>query len=103
MSAWPFAALAGVLLAAALVELAALGRPARAPRPRRAALARGLAPLGRRLRRRAPALLAARIDAAGVRRGVGEVMALKAAAASSTPATAANGHALIARPPARAV
>ena len=80
MSAWPFAAVAGALLAAALVELAALGRPARAPHPRRAALARGLAPLGRRLRRRAPAVLAARIDAAGVRMGVGEVMALKAAA-----------------------
>jgi tight adherence protein C len=43
-------------------------------------VARGLAPLGRRLRRRAPAALAARIDAAGVRMGVGEVMALKAAA-----------------------
>src|SRR3954452_21153177 len=77
---WPLAALAGVLLAAGLVELAAAGRPARAPHPRREPLTRGLAPLGRRLRRRAPAALAARIDAAGVRLGVGEVMALKAAA-----------------------
>ena len=80
MTVWPLAGLAGVLLAAGLVELAAAGRSARGPHPRREALARGLGPLGRRLRRRAPAALAARIDAAGVRMGVGEVMALKAAA-----------------------
>src|SRR3954452_11159738 len=77
---WPLAALAGVLLAAGLVELAAAGRPARAPHPRCEPLTRGLAPLRRRLRPRAPSPPPARIDAAGVRLGVGEVMALKAAA-----------------------
>jgi tight adherence protein C len=68
-----------VLLAAGIVELATAGRGARARRrPSRAPAALG--PLGRRLVGRAPAALAARIDAAGVRMGVGEVMALKAAA-----------------------
>jgi tight adherence protein C len=79
MSAWPIAALAGALLAAGLVELGASSRHA-TRRPRRPrALAAVMAVLGRRLGRRAPASLAARIDAAGVWVGVGEVMAVKAA------------------------
>ena len=78
------AALAGVLAAAAIVELAGLRRPG--PRGRRAAAAARLvrrlpAPLARAARRGAPAGLAARVDAAGLRAEVGEVMAVKAGAA----------------------
>jgi tight adherence protein C len=78
MTAWPLAALAGVVLAVALVELAAAARPTGPRRSTRSL--RVLAPLTRRLGSRAPAALAVRIEAAGVRAGAGEVMALKAAA-----------------------
>ena len=68
------AAVAGACLAGALVELGAAG----IPRPRRG--------LGRRLLRRAPRPvaprgLAARVEAAGVGLGAGDVMAAKLAAA----------------------
>jgi tight adherence protein C len=76
-----------VLFAAGLVEFAAASWN-RAPTRRRDGLLHAIGPLGRRLRRRAPATLAARIDAAGVRIGVGEAMALKAGA---VPAAALVG------------
>ena len=72
------AALAGVLAAAAIVELAATRRPRAGGTVRRT---RGLpAPVLRAARRGAPAGLAARMDAAGLRAGVGELMAFKAGA-----------------------
>jgi tight adherence protein C len=81
MTAWPLAWTAGVLLAAGLVELAAARSvPRRRRRPRWHGAARALGPLGRRLGRRAPAAVAERIDAAGVRMDVAELMALKAGA-----------------------
>jgi tight adherence protein C len=70
------AALAGVLAAAGIVELAAARRPGR--RPKRIAI--GARALARRLgaaRPNAPGGLAAQVDAAGVSAGVGEVMAAK--------------------------
>jgi tight adherence protein C len=73
------AALAGMLAAGAIVELAATAAPRRTAVRRRAA-GRLPAPLVRAARRRAPAGLAVRIEAAGVRAGSGEVMAVKAAA-----------------------
>jgi tight adherence protein C len=80
IGSWPLAGLAGVLLAAGIVELAAAGRAARARRRRSPRVAAALQALGRGLGGHAPAALAARIEAAGVGLGVGEVMALKAAA-----------------------
>jgi tight adherence protein C len=78
--AWILAAIAGALAAGGIVELAAARRPARRAK-RVGGLARSLA---RRLgagRRSAPGGLGARVDAAGVNAGVGEVMAAKLGAA----------------------
>jgi len=80
VSAWPLAGLAGVLLAAGLVDLAASRRHARGRHRRLRALTTLAAPLGRRLGGRAPAALAVRIDAAGMSWGTGEAMAVKAGA-----------------------
>lgn len=78
--AWPLAAVAGVLVAAAIVELAdgALAAPTRRGR-RRPFAQRALATLTRGARRTAPAGLGARVDAAGLDVGAGEVMAVKVA------------------------
>lgn len=74
------AAFAGALAAAAIVELAAIRRPTLRGR-RIAASARAVVRrLGAR-RRSAPGGLAARVDAAGLNAGVGEVMTAKVGAA----------------------
>jgi tight adherence protein C len=78
--AWILAAVAGVLAAGGIVELAGARRPGR--RSKRIAIV-GSAVM-RRLgaaKRNAPGGLAARVDAAGVGAGVGEVMAAKLGAA----------------------
>jgi len=74
------AALAGALAAVAIVELATARRTARRPKP----IARAARALARRLgaaRGDTPGGLGARIDAAGLDAGVGEVMAAKLGAA----------------------
>ena len=74
------ALLAGVLGAGGIVELAAGMRGARTRRRR--IVRRGAGALARRVgRRAAPGGLAARVDAAGLRAGAGEVMAAKLGAA----------------------
>jgi len=70
------AALAGFLAASGIVELAAARRPARTSK-RLTAVARAFARLFGAARRRAPGHLAARLDAAGIDGGTGEVMAAK--------------------------
>jgi len=74
------AALAGALVAAGIVELAAVRRPARLP-GRCGRAARALAGRLGAGRRAVPRGLAARIDAAGVKAGAAEVMVVKLAAA----------------------
>jgi tight adherence protein C len=77
--AWILAALAGVVAAGGIVELAGVRRSRRRRKwalPLRA-LARGIGSA----RRTAPGGLAARVDAAGIGSGVGEVMAVKLGAA----------------------
>ncbi len=74
--AWILAAIAGVLAAAGIVELASARRPAVRPRW----IARYARVVARRLGaagRSAPGGLAARVDAAGVDAGAGELMAAK--------------------------
>jgi tight adherence protein C len=78
--AWILAALAGALAAGGIVELAAARRPGRRSR-RIAAVGRALVRRLGAARRNAPGGLAARVDAAGVGAGVGEVMAAKLGAA----------------------
>ena len=78
------AAAAGACLAAAIVEYAATARPRRR---RRGLLRRVLARLPRP---GAPGGLAARVDASGVRLGVGEVMAAKVAGAAAGGALVAT-------------
>src|SRR5688500_10097342 len=79
--AWILAALAGALAAGGIVELAAVSRrPGRRAR-RIAALARALVRRLGAARSSAPRGLAARVDAAGIDTGVGEVMAVKLGAA----------------------
>ena len=70
--AWILAALAGALAAGGIVELAAARRQKRIARGARALVRR----LGAR-RRDAPGGLAARVEAAGVNAGAGEIMAAK--------------------------
>jgi tight adherence protein C len=102
------AALAGVIAAAAIVELAASRRGARR---RGEALARGARTVARRLGapRRSPGGLAARVAAAGLRVDTGEVMLAKLAAAPAAalavltlvpPAPGRLGVALLAAVPA---
>jgi tight adherence protein C len=74
------AALAGVVAAGGFVDLAAARRPGRRPR-RIASVARALARRLGAARRDAPGGLAARVDAAGVEAGVGELTAAKLGAA----------------------
>jgi tight adherence protein C len=82
MRAWVLAALAGASAAGGIVELAAAGLPAR--RPKR--LVRAARTLARRFyagrRSDVPSGLVARIEAAGVKAGVAEVMLAKLAAAT---------------------
>jgi len=78
--AWILAALAGVVAAAGIVEVAGTRRPRRSRRW----LALPLRALASRIgaaRRTAPGGLAARVDAAGIAIGAGEVMAVKLGAA----------------------
>jgi len=79
MRAWVLAGLAGALAAGGIVELAAARGPRRSGRRRGEAAASAARVLGRRIGagRDAPGSLAARIDAAGLRVGVEEVMAVK--------------------------
>ena len=75
------AALAGVLAAGGIVELAAGRRPGGAARSGSRRVARALARRLGAARGAGPGGLAARVDAAGVAAGVGEVMAAKLGAA----------------------
>ena len=77
---WILAALAGALAAGGIVDLASARRPRTRPM-RLARLARALARRLGGVRPNAPGGLAARVDAAGVNAGVGEVMAAKLGAA----------------------
>jgi tight adherence protein C len=81
MHAWVLAALAGVFAAGAIVELAAAGLPVRRPK-RLVRAARALARWCYAGRTDVPRGLAARVETAGVKAGVAEVMVAKLAAAT---------------------
>jgi tight adherence protein C len=95
--AWILAALAGALAAGGIVELAAARRPVRRPRRITAAARRLTRRIGAR-RAGVPGGLAARVDAAGVTAGVGEIMVAKLGAA---PAAALVALALLPVAPGR--
>jgi tight adherence protein C len=100
MPAWMLAALAGVLAAAGIVELAA-SRRARGRTPRADALWKLARALARRTsvrRRPVPSGLAARLDAAGSNADPGEVMVAKLGA---VPAAALAALALAPLAPGR--